>query len=379
MSEKQKDKSKNNDEFKHIIWLALFVAFNFLIAYIFLEFLYNQFMIRDSHNHHNGVISSEEAKERFYYISTAVMVWSAIVIILYLKGSKIIRIIGWVYSVLALGVVQGFISIVDAMLGRPLRIKGKYVVADIEEGEGWSEGESPNISGLDEDTCAALEALWLQNARGEYAGIPAFSRISIQLASLGAPAKLIQWSHKAAMDEIKHTSLCFAMAEGYGKRAYKVKPMPELLDIELKSKTNIIQVLIEESVVDGCLLEMFFSDVASESARECNDLVVKKVFEQIAEDEKSHADFSWEILKWAKKSEPYLVYSVVKGIITELNNCKCPRAVHKECDELVSKAGKNKLLKNGILPQERWSEIWQKRLSVTKQQLEKMIENKIAA
>ena len=78
--------------------------------------------------------------------------------------------------------------------GRPLRIKGEPVITPVDLGKGsnWAQGQRPDSSNLDEPTRLALEALWLQDARGEHSSIPAFSRISWQLAAIGAPPKLLE-------------------------------------------------------------------------------------------------------------------------------------------------------------------------------------------
>lgn len=374
MNKKQKNKPKN------ILWPILFILVNVLAAFFLLEHLYDGFMVPSSYDYQQIVMSDHESKVKFYSIlSIAIVLWTSFVVWLFLKGPKVIKIIAWVYSVLALVIIKGGIMVIDAMLGRPLRIKGKNVFAELEQGDGWSEGESRKSSDLDVDTRNALEALWLQNARSEHAGIPAFSRISIQLAAVGAPAKLIELSHKAALDEIKHTKLCLTLARGYGNSPYRLKPFPELLDIEIKSKFDTVETLVKEAVIDGCLLEEFFSDIAAKAAEVCKEPIVRDALKQISKDEKSHADFSWEVLKWLSKSSPDIVSNIVEEIINNIDGLKRPRAIPIDVESLFFKADERKLLAHGILPDESWSEIWDNRLRLTKESLRSLLESKMAA
>ena len=61
---------------------------------------------------------------------------------------------------------------------------------------------------------------WIENARSEHASVPAFSRLSLTLMSLGAPARLVEGAHRAALEEIEHARLAFALAG-----ATRVKPV----------------------------------------------------------------------------------------------------------------------------------------------------------
>jgi hypothetical protein len=99
--------------------------------------------------------------------------------------------------------------------GRPLRIRGRQLHPELREGADWTSGDRPDASDLDAATRKALAALWLHDAQKEHASVPAFSRIAWMLAAVGAPAELMAWSHKAALEEIEHAQKCFALAAGY--------------------------------------------------------------------------------------------------------------------------------------------------------------------
>ena len=86
--------------------------------------------------------------------------------------------------------------------GRPLRVSGKVLKPDLLVGNAWAQGDRPETAGLDAATKRALEALWLHDAKKEYASVPAFSRLGWQMAALAAPPELLRDIHIAAIQEI---------------------------------------------------------------------------------------------------------------------------------------------------------------------------------
>lgn len=274
----------------------------------------------------------------------------------------------------------GLVSCVQgAAWGRPLRIKGRQLHPELREGSDWTKGECPDASRLDEPTRQALAALWRHDAQKEHASVPAFSRISWMLAAVGAPAELMEWSHRAAMEEIDHARKCFALAAGYGGRSYTVEPMPDLLLGGLDSKADPIVTLATESLSDGCQLEDFNADVAGACALVCEEPATRAVLEQIAVEERSHADFSWALLAWLLERHPGKVRPAIEKTIIELCKFKRPTAVSWDKMTLVKKANSDQMLKHGRLQDERWGELWDIRLTETQQRLSALLEQKIAA
>jgi hypothetical protein len=262
---------------------------------------------------------------------------------------------GWVLGLfgLALGSMGG-------AWGRPLRVRGRQLHPELKEGADWTCGEQPDASRLDAATRRALEALWLHDAQKEHASVPAFSRVSWMLAAVGAPAELLTWSHRAALEEIEHTQLCFALAAGYAGRSYTVEPMPDLLLGGLDVQGRPLEVLARESLGDGCLLEDFNADVAAECARVCREPVTKRVLEQIAREERSHAEFSWAVLRWLVDTHG------VQPDVSGLDAYPRPTAVSWDKAALVAAADAEALRAHGRLPDERWGELWTARLEATK-------------
>lgn len=266
-----------------------------------------------------------------------------------------------------------------AAWGRPLRIKGRQLHPDLREGSDWTKGARPDPSGLNEPTRKALHALWLHDAQKEHASVPAFSRISWLLAAVGAPAELMEWSHRAALEEIDHTRLCFALAAGYGGRSYTVEPMPDLLLGGLDLKDDPLVVLATESLSDGCQLEDFNADVAAACAKGCEEPTTRAVLEQIAREERSHADFSWALVEWLLVRSPDKIYPVIEKTFLQLDSYRRPTAVSWDKKQLIAQADPIQMLKHGRLPDERWGELWDIRLIETKKRLGMLLKAKQAA
>jgi len=275
---------------------------------------------------------------------------------------------------LVLTAIAGFFALMGAAWGRPLRVNGKQVHAKLIKGNDWTRGEMPDTTNLDNATRDALEVLWLHDAQKEHASVPSFSRISWLLASVGAPADLLEWSHRAAIEEIEHTQLCFALAQGYSTSgiSHTVKAMPELLSGGLDLKEDALLVLAKESLADGCQLEDFNADVASACAQVCEERVTRNVLKQIALEERSQAEFSWKLLEWTCQQRPNAIGNTIKKAIASLETYKRPTAMSWKIKRIVEKANQQLLLKHGRLQDEQWGEIWDNRLVETKIRLNKL-------
>lgn len=253
--------------------------------------------------------------------------------------------------------------------GRPLRVKGKQVFPQLVRGSDWTLGARPSTAGLDPATLAALEALWLHDAQKEHASVPAFARIGWMLAAVGAPAELLAWSQRAAMEEVEHAQKCFALAAGYGGRSHSVEPMPDLLLAGMDFRGDPLSVLAVESLQDGCLLEDFNADVAAASALACEEPVTRAVLEQIAREERSHAEFSWAVLAWVLQRSPDVAGLAVDEAAAALHRVARPRAVGSNHWLLVLKADRAALVRHGRITDEHLAQLWERRLAQTRSRL----------
>jgi hypothetical protein len=271
------------------------------------------------------------------------------------------------------GVVVGFIAeglgSMGGAWGRPLRVKGKQLHPELKEGADWTAGDRPSASGLNEPTRLALEALWLHDAQKEHASVPAFSRISWLLAAVGAPAELMSWSHRAALEEIDHAQRCFALAAGYGGRSFTVEPMPDLLLGGFDDVKDPLVTLAVESLKDGCLLEDFNADVAAKCAEVCEEPVTRRVLEQIAREERSHADFSWALIDWLMKTHSSRVMPALERACAELELVNRPTSADSQKQQLVDAADALALRRHGRLVDAEWAACWKDRLTLTRERM----------
>jgi hypothetical protein len=206
--------------------------------------------------------------------------------------------------------------------------------------------------------------------------VPAFSRVSWLLAAVGAPAELLEWSHKAALEEIEHTRLCFALAAGYAGRSHTVEPMPDLLLGGLDVKGEPLELLARESLSDGCQLEDFNADVAAECATVCRENATRGVLERIAVEERSHAEFSWAVVAWLLETHRERVAPALEKALAALADYPRPTAVSWDKRALVDAADANALRAHGRLPDERWGALWELRLEGTQKRLAELLSSK---
>ncbi len=334
--------------------------------------------VRDFFEQHGGIILLTLLLMLFYFFFCMGF--------LITKGVRLIRnptFCGSGWAPLLLG-ASGLAALITGMVvllsrmgslahGRPLRVRGRLQRPNLCIGSGWSAGEPPAIDGLDKATRCALEALWLHDAQQEHASVPAFARLSWLLAAVGAPAELSAWCHRAALEEVDHACRCFALAAGYGEISHAPEPMPDLLLENFSSIRDPRLTLALESVYDGCLFESFSADVAEECVMTCSEPTVKEVLENIAREERSHAEFSWALVTWLLKTYPEVIHPALAAALTGLSLMSRPPTVSPQINALVMAANGDDLLKHGRLPDHRWSEIWIISRTRTRDRLSSMV------
>jgi hypothetical protein len=181
-------------------------------------------------------------------------------------------------------------------LGRALRLVREPVAARAIEVGGW-EAELRVAAFLPPEVRGALARLWTESARTEHASIPAFSRLSLSLVALGAPAYLVEAAHRAALEEIVHARLAFSLASAYAGEPVGPGPLPQLQSALAVTATSMAD-LAAESLVDGCLLEGVAAEVARRALARARDPQARTALAVIARDEASHVALAWDVVKW---------------------------------------------------------------------------------
>jgi len=192
----------------------------------------------------------------------------------------------------------------QAVSRRPLRIESKIVVASARAAsanfgsEGWEyEGGGPDTTHLSSEIRAALADAWTTTATFEHASVPAFARLSLTLVALGAPARLIKATHRAALDEVRHARLAFGLAAAYAGKPVAPGPLSDLHRASAVMADTLAD-LAAETVVDGCLGEGVSAAAAEEAGRRAADPVVRATLEMMAADEAAHAELAWDVVRW---------------------------------------------------------------------------------
>lgn len=189
--------------------------------------------------------------------------------------------------------------------GRALRVVRGAVAAPAIDGEGWG-AELPVAAYLPPEVRGALARLWTESARAEHASVPAFSRLSLSLVALGAPAYLVEAAHRAALEEIVHARLAFSLASAYAGEPVGPGRLPSLQTASAVTATSLAE-LAAESLIDGCLLEGVAAEVARRALARARDDKARVALEIIARDEASHAALAWDVVHWCWTSGGDLV------------------------------------------------------------------------
>jgi hypothetical protein len=269
---------------------------------------------------------------------------------------------GWFMGLALMSIGSGM----GGAWGRPLRVRGRQLHPELSHGDDWTRGDRPCADDVDLATRRALSALWLHDAQKEHASVPALARVSWLLSAVGAPPELLRWTQRASLEEIDHAERCFALAAGYGGQTWTVEPMPELLIEGIGRIADPLTTLVYESICDGGQLEDFNADVAAQCALVCREPVTRAVLEQIAREERSHAELSWAIVEWVARRDPVRAHAAAARAVKDLDQYPRPTATSPITQPLVARADASTLRAHGRLLDAEWAALWDARLVATR-------------
>jgi len=145
-----------------------------------------------------------------------------------------------------------------------------------------------------------LAAHWTEIGLMEHASVAAFARFTLQLLSLGAPVELVEQSQRAALDEVRHAELAFALASRYAGRSIGPGPLPLSGALDASG----VEAILRTTVREGCVGETRAALEASRAAETCEDPTVRSVLETIAADEARHAELAWRVVRFIVTAHP---------------------------------------------------------------------------
>lgn len=144
---------------------------------------------------------------------------------------------------------------------------------------------------------------------------------------------------------------------------------PELALAGLGAVDDPLRALVYETVTDGCQLEDFNADVAARCAAVCEEPVTRALLDQIAREERSHADFSWALVEWVLGTHPARARAAMERALGDLAGYPRPTPVSGDKRALVARADEAALRRHGRLRDEEWAEAWTARLGETRRRI----------
>lgn len=183
---------------------------------------------------------------------------------------------------------------VGACCGRPFVVAGQTRVAPLVEQSAWT-AESPKSAELSQADADALASAWRADGADEHASVASFLRFGLDLLACGAPPDLVAAASLAAVDEVKHAQLCFALASNLDGRAVG----PGALDCSGIAPRADLASAVTAAVREGCIGETLAAAMAGAAARLAVDPATAQALQVIAEDEARHAELAWRFVAWA--------------------------------------------------------------------------------
>lgn len=182
--------------------------------------------------------------------------------------------------------------------GRQIRRLGKTLLPPLTGGSSWA-AAAPAIPLPAEERSGVAEA-WRDNGKTEHASVAAFAGLSMDLVALGAPPRLIKDAHQDALDELRHTELCFELARSVDGCSDGPGAFPGARRAQTGSILRSVSLarLAVDSLIEGALNEGVSARVVAALSKEVEIEPIRRVLREIAQDEARHAAHGWEVLEW---------------------------------------------------------------------------------
>ncbi|MFZ5477647.1 MAG: ferritin-like domain-containing protein [Myxococcota bacterium] len=202
------------------------------------------------------------------------------------------------------------------VVGRPYVEDGAIVTAGEERrAGGWRRGRAPKVAGLTAAERRVLAEAWSEDARTEHAAVAAFARFAMELMAHGAPADLVAEAHRAALDEVRHAKLAFAIASGYAGEELAPGAFPFGAAVPLAPDLPSLAAAVAR---EGCVGESVVALLAADALARATDPAVRATLAVIARDEARHAELAWRTLRWAIEVGGEPVREAVAAVFAEV-------------------------------------------------------------
>ncbi len=131
---------------------------------------------------------------------------------------------------------------------------------------------------------------WLDTAKAAHASVAAFARLAMELMAHGAPLSLVERTHAAALDEVRHARTALQEA-----RVHDVDRAMGPLGMNISRPIPLLEQVGLEALLDGCIGEAASVLVLQERADKESR---SERLNAIVLDETRHVALSWDIVAW---------------------------------------------------------------------------------
>lgn len=184
--------------------------------------------------------------------------------------------------------------------GRRLHRRRQILAPRSVEGDGWLDIAAPHAIDAPIADRAGLAAQWRDNAAKEHASIAAFAQLTLDLMTVGAPARLVAAAQRASLDEVRHAELGYAIARALDGQAQSPAPFPEAHTRRALSPRREVALaaIAVDALADGALNEGIAARLLARLAAASASPALGAVLHAMATDEARHAKDSWDVVAW---------------------------------------------------------------------------------
>ncbi len=217
-----------------------------------------------------------------------------------------------------IGAFTALITLMSFSRGRQLRRRGRPIFAPVDDRSPWV--TPARTAPIDPVARPGIANAWRTNGLTEHASVAAFARLAIDLVALGAPPRLIRAAYADALDEMRHTELCFELARLLDGRALGPAAFPAISALPARRAPRPIALarLAVDSLIDGALNEGVSARVIAQLSRTTDHPQVQPVLAAIARDEARHAAHAFEVLRWCVLEGGFPVIAAVRAALFAL-------------------------------------------------------------
>ncbi len=232
------------------------------------------------------------------------------------------------------GMLVAYFSTVGFSRGRQLRRFGRVQLPGLRSHSSWT--TAATIIDGHEDVPAGVADQWRENGKTEHASVAAFARLTLDLMALGAPPRLVAAANQDALDEIRHTELCFSLAHALDGKAVSPAPFPQAQRVGTLPRSRILALarLAVDSLVDGALHEGVSARVIAKLARRTEVPAIRAALKEIAADEGRHTAHGWAVMEWCLDEGGSAVAGALLGALRTL-----PSEMSSELPEAAADGG----------------------------------------